>query len=82
LDEAPGFSAFPFEIIALQIIPKKLPRARVEQMPGTYEVEGRVCRTETSDVEDPHESTSLDQDVARDEVTVRHEIGRLLGKIP
>ena len=81
LYEGPCLSALPFEFVTLEVVPKQLPPSGIEQMPGTNEVKGGVRWTESANIKDPSKSTIVHQDVARDEVTVSHDIGRLPRKV-
>ena len=51
--EGPRLAAFPFEVVAAKVVTEKLSTMDVEEMPSSDEVEGRVGRTETPNIEDP-----------------------------
>ena len=46
----------------------------VKKMPGPDQIEGRVRRTQTTDIDDPNQATLRDQHVARNEIAMSHDI--------
>ena len=54
--EGPCLAAFPFEVVAAEVVMEELSAVGVEEMPGCDEVEGGVGRAETPNIEDAGEA--------------------------
>src|SRR5262249_47624677 len=67
-------AAFPFEVVAAEVLAENLPWPGVQQMPGAHEVQGRIGRSETADVQDPGEASAGHENVAGYEIAVRHHV--------
>src|SRR5262245_31558385 len=81
--ERPRLAALPLEVVTPKLVAQHLPRARFEQMPGSYQVERRIRGPEATDIDDPAKAPIGDEQVSRDQVTVVHQVaGRTAWQCP
>ena len=80
--EGPGLATLPPQVVIRQVLSEDGSGVVVQQVSGDHEVESRISRSEVAAVDNPDEPTAVDEQVSRDQVRVRHEVGILAGQVP
>ena len=73
LFEGPRLAALPLKVIAARRS-RSTCRGFFEKMPGANQIESGIRWAQTTDIDDPSQASLRDQHVARNEITVSHDI--------